>query len=95
MDLLIDDKKTVLGSLKSSCFVSFSGFLFFFFLFSFFESEKKPLERWQIAVLQSKKKFDALLIPSSKFSTSEMKSSLALLSPECFYTGIITSFPPL
>lgn len=93
MDLLIEDKKTVLGSLKSSCFVSFSGFLFFF-LFSFFESEKKPLERWQIAVLQSKKKFDALLILSSKFSTSEMKSSLALLSPECF-TGIITSFPPL
>lgn len=93
MDLLIEDKKTVLGSLKSSCFVSFSGFLFF--LFSFFESEKKPLERWQIAVLQSKKKFDALLILSSKFSTSEMKSSLALLSPECFYTGIITSFPPL
>lgn len=31
MDLLIEDKKTVLGSLKSSCFVSFSGFLFFFY----------------------------------------------------------------
>lgn len=79
MHLLIEDKKTVLDALKSSCFASFFGCGCFFF---FCESEKRPLEKWQMAALQSKKEFDAPLIPSSRFSTSEMKSSLALLFPE-------------
>lgn len=95
MDLLIEDKKTVLEALKSSCFVSFFGCgCFGFFCFFFCESEKRPLEKGQMAALQSKKEFDALLIPSSRFSTCEMKLSLALLFPECF-TGIIAHFSPL